>query len=101
MTCRGSECDGHDQIFLNDHHLIGFLWQLQNLLGELSRCADKFLEEASKYGEVRNYLLLLHFAAGKTHGGDGCCLHSKKRGGVILKHADFGAPCLRVTLSNL
>eukprot|EP00934_Nitzschia_sp_Nitz4_P007736 Nitzschia sp. Nitz4//scaffold1_size375055//9179//10704//NITZ4_000205-RA/size375055-augustus-gene-0.703-mRNA-1//-1//CDS//3329540832//7726//frame0 len=24
----------------------------QNLLGELSRCADRFLEEASKYGEV-------------------------------------------------
>lgn len=32
--------------------LLPILIQFQNLLAELSRCADRFLEEASKYGEV-------------------------------------------------
>lgn len=33
--------------------------QFQNLLGELSRCADRFLYEASKYGEVCTTKLLV------------------------------------------
>ena len=31
-----------------------FFLQFQNLLAELAQCADRFLEEASKYGEVSN-----------------------------------------------
>lgn len=27
----------------------------QNMLAELSNCAERFLNEASKYGEVRSY----------------------------------------------
>ena len=47
-----------DDVSHDDDVLIFFTTnlQFQNLLGELSLCADAFLMEASKYGEVRNIL---------------------------------------------
>ena len=37
--------------------------QFQSLLGELSRCAEAFLREASKYGEVRSTVAVVSFRA--------------------------------------
>jgi len=42
--------------------------QFQNILEELSRAAEKFLEEASKYGEVSFITVLVLLACRDWHG---------------------------------